>query len=143
MKSVSAFANGLGGSLFFGIDNDGIVKGLDDVQHVCEAISSRIRDYMDSEAATATLCWITGELSNPTGVENIEAHHAVMITSANGVVTVSGVNDGTTVAVYTADGSMAGQATANNNTATITTNIEKGTVAIIKIGDKAIKIVMK
>ena len=46
LKSVSAFANGLGGSLFFGIDNDGIVKGLDDVQHVCEAISSRIRDYM-------------------------------------------------------------------------------------------------
>ena len=47
LKSVSAFANGLGGSLFYGIDNDGIVKGLDDVQHVCETISSRIRDYMD------------------------------------------------------------------------------------------------
>ena len=47
LKSVSAFANGLGGSLFFGIDNDGIIKGLDDVQHVCETISSRIRDYMD------------------------------------------------------------------------------------------------
>ena len=47
LKSVSAFANGLGGSLFFGIDNDGIVKGLDDVQHVCEAISIKIRDYMD------------------------------------------------------------------------------------------------
>lgn len=47
LKSVSAFANGLGGSLFYGIDNDGIVKGLDDVQHVCETISSKIRDYMD------------------------------------------------------------------------------------------------
>lgn len=47
LKSVSAFANGLGGSLFFGIDDDGIVKGLDDVQHVCESISSKIRDYMD------------------------------------------------------------------------------------------------
>ena len=47
LKSVSAFANGLGGLLFFGIDNDGIVKGLDDVQHVCEAVSSKIRDYMD------------------------------------------------------------------------------------------------
>lgn len=38
LKSVSAFANGLGGSLFFGIDNDGIVKGLDDIQHVCEEV---------------------------------------------------------------------------------------------------------
>ena len=47
LKSVSAFANGLGGSLFFGIDDDGIVKGLDNVQHVCESISSKIRDYMD------------------------------------------------------------------------------------------------
>lgn len=47
MKSVSAFANGLGGSLFFGIDNDGTIKGLDDVQYVCESISSKIRDYMD------------------------------------------------------------------------------------------------
>ena len=37
LKNVSAFANGLGGSLFYGINNDGIVKGLDDVQHVCEA----------------------------------------------------------------------------------------------------------
>lgn len=47
LKSVGAFANGLGGSLFFGIDNDGIVKGLDDVQHVCEIISSKIRDFID------------------------------------------------------------------------------------------------
>lgn len=44
LKSVSAFANGLGGSLFFGIDNDGIIRGLDNVQNVCEAISSKIRD---------------------------------------------------------------------------------------------------
>ena len=47
LKSVSAFSNGSGGSLFFGIDNDGVVKGLDDVQHVCEVISSKIRDYLD------------------------------------------------------------------------------------------------
>ena len=47
LKSVSAFANGLGGSLFYGVNNEGIVKGLADVQHVCETISSKIRDYMD------------------------------------------------------------------------------------------------
>ena len=47
LKSVSTFANGLGGSLFFGIAKDSTVKGLDDVQHVCEVISSKIRDYMD------------------------------------------------------------------------------------------------
>ena len=47
LKSISDFANGLGGSLFFGVDNDGVVKGFNDVQHVCETISSKIRDYMD------------------------------------------------------------------------------------------------
>ena len=33
--------------MFLGVDNDGVVKGLDDIQHVCETISSKIRDYMD------------------------------------------------------------------------------------------------
>ena len=47
LKSVSAFANSIGGALFFGIANDGKVKGLDDVQYVCETVSSKIRDYMD------------------------------------------------------------------------------------------------
>ena len=47
LKSVSAFANTLGGSLFFGIDNDGNVKGLEDIQNVIETISMKIRDYMD------------------------------------------------------------------------------------------------
>lgn len=47
LKSVSAFANGLGGSLFFGVDNDTTIKDLSDVQHTCEVISSKIRDYMD------------------------------------------------------------------------------------------------
>ena len=40
LKSVSAFANGLGGSLFYGVNNEGVVKGLDNVQHVCETVRS-------------------------------------------------------------------------------------------------------
>lgn len=47
LKSVSAFANGLGGSLFFGVDNEGVARGLNNVQRVCEAISAKIRDYID------------------------------------------------------------------------------------------------
>lgn len=47
LKSVCAFANGLGGSLFFGVADDGCVKGLGDVQHISETISGKIRDYMD------------------------------------------------------------------------------------------------
>lgn len=47
LKSVSAFANTMGGSLFFGVDNDGAIKGLENIQHITEVISSKIRDYMD------------------------------------------------------------------------------------------------
>ena len=54
LKSVSAFSNGFCRSLFFGIYNGGIVKGLDDVQHVCEAISSKIRDYIEKRGSGLT-----------------------------------------------------------------------------------------
>ncbi|MDE7378095.1 MAG: putative DNA binding domain-containing protein [Paraprevotella sp.] len=47
LKSVSAFANGIGGSLFFVVDNEGIIRGLDNIQHVCETISAKVRDHMD------------------------------------------------------------------------------------------------
>ena len=39
LKSVSAFANGIGGTLFFGIDDNRNVIGLADAQADAEAIS--------------------------------------------------------------------------------------------------------
>ena len=36
LKSVSAFANGMGGSLFFGVENDGVIVGLNDIQSVTD-----------------------------------------------------------------------------------------------------------
>ena len=39
LKSVSAFANGIGGTLFFGIDNDRNVIGLTDAPNDAEIIS--------------------------------------------------------------------------------------------------------
>ena len=44
LKSVSAFANGIGGTLFFGIDNDRNAVGLDDAQTDAEAISRLIKE---------------------------------------------------------------------------------------------------
>ena len=39
LKSVRSFSNG--------IDDEGCVRRFNDVQRVCETISSKIRDYMD------------------------------------------------------------------------------------------------
>ena len=47
LKSVSAFADGQGGSLFFGVDDNGVIKGLADIHKVSEKISECINDRMD------------------------------------------------------------------------------------------------
>ena len=47
LKSVSAFANGIGGTLFFGIDDDRNVIGL-------TSKSSRERSSVDSASASST-----------------------------------------------------------------------------------------
>ena len=44
LKSVSAFANGIGGTLFFGIDDDRNVIGLSDAQTNAETISRLIKE---------------------------------------------------------------------------------------------------
>lgn len=48
LKSVSAFANGIGGTLFFGIDNDRNVIGLTDAQTDAETISRLIKERITS-----------------------------------------------------------------------------------------------
>ena len=43
LKSISAFSNGIGGILLFGVDDDRNIIGLSDVQSVAEAISRLIK----------------------------------------------------------------------------------------------------
>ena len=42
LKSVSAFANGFGGSLYFGVSDDGVPIGLSDAKHTADRISELI-----------------------------------------------------------------------------------------------------
>ena len=44
LKSVSAFSNGIGGTLFFGIDDNQNPVGLPDIQGDAEAISRFIKE---------------------------------------------------------------------------------------------------
>ena len=44
LKSVSAFSNGIGGTLFFGISDDKEAIGLMDIQKDAEAISRLIKE---------------------------------------------------------------------------------------------------
>ena len=47
LKSVSAFANTKGGSLFFGIDDSGDIIGLECAQADAEFISQEIKAHLD------------------------------------------------------------------------------------------------
>lgn len=100
-------------------------------------------DYKNSEVAKATLCWIDVEpksegLTN-TDIANVKAL-PVVVQANNGTITVTGANDGTMVEVYGISGTKLGEAKTAFNTATIHTDAQTGSVVIVKVGNKAIKI---
>ena len=101
--------------------------------------------YDNSDVATATLSWIdaspkTEGITN--GVAQIAAR-PVLVKTDNGFITVEGADDRTNVSVYTTDGKQVGSAISQNNIATIATSIQPGAIAIVKVGDKAVKVVIK
>lgn len=101
--------------------------------------------YEYSDMVTATLCWIdaapqTDGISN--GVAEVKAL-PVMIQSANGTVLVNGLDDDTQVSVYSVNGMHVGSAISNVGQARISTNMESGSIAIVKMGDKSVKVLMK
>ena len=67
----------------------------------------------------------------------------VLIQCQGGVITLSGLDEGTEVAVFTANGTAVATATATDGTATLTTDLTAGTIAIVKTGDYSIKVAIK
>ena len=101
--------------------------------------------YENSETVTATLCWIDQQPTTE-GITNEISQipaKAVLIQSQSGMLTIHGVDDGASIAVYTVSGQKVGSTKANGNQASLATNIKKGEVAIIKIGEKSVKVVMQ
>ena len=49
LKTVSAFSNYNGGTILFGVDNDGNVKGLSDVKQACLNIENKINDSVSPQ----------------------------------------------------------------------------------------------
>ena len=101
--------------------------------------------YFDSDVANATLCWIEANPQNEgiTTDVNQFASVAVLIKANGGQLTIEGADDNTTVTAYTLDGVQLGSAVSRNGVATINTNVSAGTVTIVKIGNKSVKVVMK
>ena len=94
--------------------------------------------FTQSETATAKLYWVKadGVLS---GINQVE-RRGIVVSSDNGFVNVSGLNDGEQVTLYSTEGKLLGTQSAQGG-ACIFTTFEK--VVIVKIGDSSFKVLVK
>lgn len=101
--------------------------------------------YENSEVATATLCWIDVEPKTEgieNGINQVRAN-AILIQSNNGTLIISGADDGTSINIYTTSGVIVGSAKASSSSTSINTGLRHGEIAIVKIGNKSVKVVMR
>jgi Flp pilus assembly protein protease CpaA len=102
--------------------------------------------YENSDVATATLVWTDAEFTettpSTTSAKAIAESIPMLISAQNGTITVRGEQNGLPLTVYTADGKMLGSATMKDGQASISTNLQRGEIAIVKIGSKSVKIKM-
>ncbi len=105
--------------------------------------------YDNSNVATATLVWGSATFTDTTpatAIEMVPAMEAaipVLIQNNGGMLTVQGAQDGTPVSVYTIAGTEAGSAVSQNSRATISTSMQQGDIAIVRIGNRSVKVVLK
>ena len=98
----------------------------------------------NSDVATATLYWIDATPETEGVIDGIAqiAARPVLVKADNGIITIEGIEDGTNVSIYTTDGKQAGSAIIHDGIATIATSIQSGSIAIVKVGEKGVKVVM-
>lgn len=99
--------------------------------------------YDDSDVATVTLCWIDyTPTSTITQSADLNAQ-PVLIQSFNGVLQIQGLEVGSDVSIYNVHGQKTNAATVSGHDLTIDSNVKSGNIAIVKINNKAIKVVVK
>ena len=99
--------------------------------------------YGYSETATATLCYIDGTFKTD-GIETPQAaKRAVVISSNDGILTISGVEPGEEVSLYSISGSKISSVKASTSSVILDGKSLQSNVGIIKIGNESIKIQVK
>lgn len=95
--------------------------------------------YDNSDVATATLYWLpTADIG--TNI-NTTKTRGVVIQSAGGFITLSGLDTNERVDFYAIDGAALGSATATDGTATF--SAKSGTIVVAKIGKESVKIAVE
>ena len=104
--------------------------------------------YVNSEMATATLVWTEAIFTDttpntPSSAKTIAETIPVLISANNGNITVTSEANGQAVAVFTVDGQLLGNATVSNGQAIVSTTLQNGNIAVVNVGNKTVKIVMR
>ncbi len=96
-------------------------------------------NYSPSDKATATLYWIDGSLET-TNI-NAAKMRGILASSQDGIVTISGLNNGELVSFYSTDGKMIGKSVSVNGCASYA--ISNIPLVIVRIGASSIKVMVK
>ena len=101
--------------------------------------------YNNSETVTATLCWLDAEPTLGINPDAAVAMHArpLLIQAREGVLSITGLKAGETAQVYSISGQQLASAKAGGNTLAIPLAIPSGQTLIVKIADKAVKVILK
>ena len=95
--------------------------------------------YTASDKAEATLYWINANLDNGTNINQVRTR-GVVASAHDGIVSLSGLDDGEVVKFFAADGKYLGSAVAANGAASYAVS---ESLVIAKVGKNSIKIAMK
>ena len=95
--------------------------------------------YKASDKAAATLYWIDANLDNSTNI-NMVRTRGVVASAHDGIITLSGLDNGEVVKFYAADGKYLGSSVAANGAASYAVN---ESLVIAKVGKDSIKIAVK
>ncbi|MBR2102252.1 MAG: hypothetical protein IJ928_05815 [Prevotella sp.] len=99
-------------------------------------------DNYEISYVNGTLTIVAPEPSTPTLIARVP-NSGAQLKSSNGEFSVEGLADGTQVAVYTAEGMLVGSEKVADGKVVITTSLMPGTVAIVRMGNKAVKMVVR
>ena len=95
--------------------------------------------YKASDKAAATLYWIDANLDTGTNINMVKTR-GVVASAHDGIVTLSGLDNGEVVKFYAADGKYLGSSVAANGSASYAVN---ESLVIAKVGKDSIKIAVK
>lgn len=76
------------------------------------------------------------------GVASVSAR-SVMIQNNGSTLNIQGTDDGSTINVYSVNGTQINSVVSSKGQAVVNTTLQKGSMAIVKIGRKSVKVVMK